>query len=104
LAERSYVKGQNLVIEYRSADSHEERFGGLAADLVQRRVDVIFAPSGAATVAAKAATTSISIIFATAFDPVAVGFVASLNQSGGNVTGISFLGDTFASDWRCSAS
>jgi putative ABC transport system substrate-binding protein len=91
LAEMGYVEGQNLAIEYRSADSHQERLAGLAADLVRRRVDVIYAPSGMATVAAKAATTSIPIIFLAGLDPVASGFVASMNQPGGNVTGISIL-------------
>jgi putative ABC transport system substrate-binding protein len=92
LAEMGYVEGQNLAIEFRCADGHEERLKELAADLVQRRVDVFYAPTGAATVAAKATTTSIPIVFATAFDPVASGFVASLNRPGGNVTGISLLG------------
>lgn len=91
LAEMGYVEGQNLTIEYRCADSHEDRLKELAADLVQRRVNVIYAPTGVATVAAKAATTSIPIIFLTGLDPVGSGFVASMNQPGGNVTGISLL-------------
>src|SRR5262245_62168422 len=91
LAEMGYVEGQNLVIEYRGADGYEERLKELAADLVQRRVDVIVATSGPPIVAAKSATTSIPIIFFTGFDPVASGFVASLNRPGSNVTGISVL-------------
>jgi ABC-type uncharacterized transport system substrate-binding protein len=90
LAEMGYVEGRNLTVEFRS-DSQEERLAALASDLVQHRVNVIFASSGPATSAAKAATTSIPIIFFTGFDPVAAGFVASLNRPGGNLTGISVL-------------
>ena len=91
LAEMGYVEGRNLALEYRGADSHEDRLAALAADLVQRRVDVIAVFAGPSIVAAKVATTSIPIIFLTGFDPVASGFVASLNRPGGNVTGISVL-------------
>ena len=91
LAEMGYVEGRNLALEYRGADSHEDRLAALAADLVQRRVDVISVFAGPSIVAAKAATTSIPIIFLTGYDPVASGFVASLNRPGGNVTGISVL-------------
>jgi putative ABC transport system substrate-binding protein len=90
LAEMGYVEGRNLTVEYR-VDNQEERLAALAADLVQRRVNVIFASGGPAISAAKAATTSIPIIFFTGFDPVAAGFVASLNRPGGNVTGVSVL-------------
>jgi len=90
LAEMGYVEGRNLTVEFRN-DSQEERLAALASDLVQHRVNVIFASSGPATSAAKAATTSIPIIFFTGFDPVAAGFVASLNRPGGNLTGISVL-------------
>jgi putative tryptophan/tyrosine transport system substrate-binding protein len=86
-----YVEGRNLALEYRGADSHEDRLAALAADLVQRRVDVIAVFAGPSIVAAKVATTSIPIIFLTGYDPVASGFVASLNRPGGNVTGISVL-------------
>jgi len=85
-----YVEGRNLSVEYRFA-SQEEQLASLAADLVQRRVNLIHASSGLAISAAKAATTSIPIVFFTGFDPVAAGFVASLNRPGGNVTGISVL-------------
>jgi putative tryptophan/tyrosine transport system substrate-binding protein len=91
LAEMGYFEGRNLVVEYRGADSHEDRLAALARDLVQRRVDAIAVFAGPSIVAAKAATTSIPIIFLTGFDPVANGFVASLNRPGGNVTGISVL-------------
>jgi putative ABC transport system substrate-binding protein len=86
-----YVEGRNLAVEYRWADSHEDRLAALAGDLVQRRVDAIAVFAGPSILAAKAATTSIPIIFLTGFDPVASGFVGSLNRPGGNVTGISVL-------------
>jgi len=91
LAEMSYVEGRNLAVEYRWADGHEDRLAALADELVQRRVDAIVVFTGPSIVAAKAATTSIPIIFLTGYDPVASGFVASLNRSGGNVTGVSVL-------------
>ena len=90
LAEMGYVEGRNLTVEYRS-DDQEERLAAVAADLVQRRVNVIFTGGGPATSAAKGATTSIPIIFFTGFDPVEAGFVASLNRPGGNVTGVAVL-------------
>jgi putative ABC transport system substrate-binding protein len=91
LAEMGYVEGRNLALEYRGADNQEDRLPALVNDLVQRRVASIVAFSGPPTSAAKAATTSIPIIFFTGFDPVASGFVASLNHPGGNVTGIAVL-------------
>ena len=91
LAEIGYVEGHNLVVEYRWADNQEDRLAALAGDLVQRRVNAIVASAGPPIVAAKAATTSIPIIFFTGFDPVASGFVTSLNRPGGNVTGVSVL-------------
>ncbi len=91
LAEMGYVDGRNLSVEYRVADGQEDRLAALAADLVQRRVDAITVSAGPSIVAAKAATTSIPIIFFTGFDPVASGFVASLNRPGGNATGITVL-------------
>jgi putative tryptophan/tyrosine transport system substrate-binding protein len=86
-----YVEGRNLALEYRWADSHEDRLTALAADLVQARVDAIAVFAGPSIVAAKAATTSIPIIFLTGYDPVTSGFVASLNRPRGNLTGISVL-------------
>jgi putative tryptophan/tyrosine transport system substrate-binding protein len=91
LAEMGYVEGRNLVVEYRGADTQEDRLAALAGDLVQRRVDAIVVFGGPPIVAAKAVTTSIPIIFFTGYDPVASGFVSSLNRPGGNVTGISVL-------------
>jgi ABC-type uncharacterized transport system substrate-binding protein len=88
LAEAGYVEGRNLSVEFRCADYHSDRLPALAADLVQRQVAAIIAPSGPAISAARAATKSISVIFFTGFDPVASGFVDSLNRPGGNVTGI----------------
>jgi putative ABC transport system substrate-binding protein len=86
-----YVEGRNLALEYRWAENQEDRLVALASDLVRRRVDAIVVSTGASIAAAKAATTSIPIIFFTGFDPVTSGLVASLNRPGGNVTGISAL-------------
>jgi len=91
LAEMGYVEGRNLAVEYRWADNRDDRLSALVGDLVQRRVDAIVVFTGPSIVAAKAATTSIPIIFFTGFDPVTNGFVASLNRPGGNATGISVL-------------
>ncbi len=86
-----YVEGRNLTLEIHAADDQLDRLPSFAADLVQRRVSVIAAFSGPAVSAAKAATTSIPIVFFTGFDPVTSGFVKSLNRPGGNATGVSIL-------------
>ena len=89
LRDLSYVEGQNIAIEFRSAEGNLDRLPGLAAELVRLKVDIIFAAGGPAAVAAKKATSTIPIIFVGAVDPVATGLVASLARPGGNVTGFS---------------
>ncbi|HEX3178915.1 MAG TPA: ABC transporter substrate-binding protein [Methylomirabilota bacterium] len=89
LRELGYVDGVTFVIEYRSADGHDERFPALATDLVRAKVDVIVARGTPAALAAKQATSSIPVIITGVGDPVGQGIVASLAKPGGNVTGLS---------------
>jgi putative ABC transport system substrate-binding protein len=90
LTATGFNEGQNVAIEYRYADNQPERLPGLVAELIRLPVEVIVANVNAA-LAAKAATTTVPIVFATGSDPVVDGLVASLNRPGGNVTGVSFV-------------
>ena len=92
LNDMGYIDGRNVVIEYRWAEGHNDRLPAMAADLVRRRMTVIATPgSTPATLAAKAATSTIPIVFWIGSDPIELGIVANMNRPEGNLTGVTTL-------------
>jgi putative ABC transport system substrate-binding protein len=97
LSETGYIEGRNVIFEYRWAEGHYDRLPAMAADLVHQSVTVIAATSTPANIIAKAATSTIPIVFTTSSDPVDLGLVPSLSHPGGNVTGVVTLNVELAS-------
>jgi putative ABC transport system substrate-binding protein len=100
LLDAGYVEGRNVAVEYRWAEEKYDRLPALAADLVTRRVTLLVAQAQASTLAAKAATATIPIVFLSGGDPVRGGLVASISRPEGNTTGVSWFGTDSAISFR----